>query len=79
MAGCVKLPEASAIPDEQLHAVAAMIDKDINIAAGGITQLSVGDNPAQTVKAFSHVSGLGIQIKMESGKDGQHVKPLLLE
>ena len=59
----VENPESAMFPNQQLHAVTATVQKDINIAGERVAQHGLSYHAAQPVKAFTHVGGMAIKVE----------------
>ena len=64
---------AARLPMQELYAVTGTVYEDIHIAAAGVLTHGVGDDTAESMKAFAHISRAVIQqiahtvIKAEHG------------
>mgnify|MGYP001576807167 CR=1 FL=1 len=68
----VEEPETVAIPQEQLHAIAATIEKYIYLATGRIARERGGHKSREAIETFAHVGGMSIEKEAQRGREWYH-------
>lgn len=53
--------KAAEFPAKEFDAIAFFVDEDEYISAHGVMLHLTGDNPAQPVETFAHISGAAVQ------------------
>jgi len=65
-------PEAAAIPEEKLQAIALRVGEQKDVAAERVAGQAVAHESEESFEAFAHVGGAGGEIEACGGSDTEH-------